>query len=42
MKRLIDLVKEYKINNNLEPIRVVTLPTGVKCFHYKNGSIKVK
>tara|TARA_B110000977_G_scaffold86002_1_gene114613 strand:+ start:1947 stop:2183 length:237 start_codon:yes stop_codon:yes gene_type:complete len=27
--------------NNLKPIKVVTLPTGLVCAHYSNGNIKV-
>ena len=42
MERLIDLVKKYKINNNLEPVKTVILSTGVKCHHYKSGLIIIE
>lgn len=41
MKKIKQIIKNVKINNNLIPYKVVKLSTGVICNHYKNGTIKV-
>tara|TARA_R110000782_G_scaffold138615_1_gene231163 strand:+ start:389 stop:517 length:129 start_codon:yes stop_codon:yes gene_type:complete len=41
MKGIIKKINDLLKRNNLKPIKVVTLPTGVVCAHYSNGNIKV-
>ena len=41
MKTIKRLFKEFKQKNNLTPIKVIELNTGVICKHYSNGKIIV-
>ncbi len=41
MKTIKRIIKQVKESKNLKPYKVVTLPTGVVCEHYANGTIKV-
>ena len=41
MKTIRRLFKEFKQKNNLTPIKVIKLNTGVVCKHYSNDKIIV-
>tara|TARA_R110000772_G_scaffold24111_5_gene63923 strand:- start:1145 stop:1273 length:129 start_codon:yes stop_codon:yes gene_type:complete len=41
MKTIKKIIKEYKENKNSIPYKVVKLPTGLICEHYRNGNIVV-
>lgn len=41
METLKRIIKTQLVNFNIKPIKVVILPTGLVCEHYKNGFIKV-
>lgn len=41
MTTLKRLFKEFKQKNNLTPVKVIKLNTGVICKHYSNGKIVV-
>jgi len=40
MKRIIFKIDKFLKDNNLKPIRTVTLRNGLVCRFYKNGNIK--
>ena len=42
METIKRLVRQYKENRNLIPYKVVKLPTGLICEHFKNGNIEIK
>jgi len=42
MKTIKRLLRQFKERNNTIPYKVVKLPTGLICEHYRNGDIKVK
>lgn len=41
MKAIKRFIKTQLVNFNIKPVKVVVLPTGIVCEHFKNGSIKV-
>jgi hypothetical protein len=41
MKAIKRFIKTQLVNLNIKPVKVVILPTGVVCEHFKNGNIKV-
>jgi hypothetical protein len=41
METIIRKFTELLENNNLKPVKVVVLKTGLVCKHYKNGNIEI-
>jgi uncharacterized phage-like protein YoqJ len=41
MKAIKKIIKTQLVNLNIKPVKVVILPTGIVCEHFKNGNIKV-
>lgn len=41
MKTIKRIIKTQLVNLNIKPVRVVILPTGIVCEHFKNRNIKV-
>ena len=41
MKAIKRFIKKQLVKLNIKPVKVVVLPTGIVCEHFKNGNIKV-
>jgi hypothetical protein len=41
MKTIKRIIKTQLVNLNIKPVKVVILPTGLVCEHFKNGKINV-
>tara|TARA_R110001583_G_scaffold114132_4_gene264613 strand:- start:1686 stop:1814 length:129 start_codon:yes stop_codon:yes gene_type:complete len=41
METIIKKFNELLKNNNLKPVKIIKLKTGIICKHYKNGNIKI-
>ena len=41
MKTIKRIIKTQLVNLNIKPVKVVILPTGIICEHFKNGKVKV-
>lgn len=37
-----NLVRDYQIKTNKRPFKTIILATGVKCLHYRNGTIETQ
>lgn len=41
MRTIVKHIKKQLEQSSILPCKVITLPTGVTCMHFKNGKIKV-
>jgi hypothetical protein len=41
MKTIKRFIKSRLAKANIKPVRIIELPTGIICEHYKNGTIKI-
>ena len=41
MRTIVKHIKKQLEQSSILPCKVITLPTGVICMHFKNGKIKV-
>jgi hypothetical protein len=41
MKTIKKIIETQLVNLNIKPVKVVILPTGIVCEHFKNGNINV-
>lgn len=42
MSKIIKMIKDLVIRENMKPSKVVKLQTGLTCYHYENGTIDVR
>jgi hypothetical protein len=40
MKTIKKIIETQLVNLNIKPVKVVILPTGIVCEHFKNGNSK--